>query len=136
MCMVVKWNSPLVVLPYSSPSLDIKKKKKKKENKSNKRRNTDFRELACPRNTIWILNRNIESAEAVFQMCFIKKRVLQKFGKICRKTSVPDSLLGWKPAVLWKRDSQAFSYELFKTFKSTFLTEYLQATASWNIIFV
>ena len=54
---------------------------------------------------IWILNRNIGSAEAVVQSCFVKKRDLQKLEKIYMKTSVLESLLSQRPVISLKKDS-------------------------------
>ena len=69
-----------------------------------------------PINTIWIFSHNIESAEAVFQSCFVKKRDLKKFGKIYSNTSVPEFFLGWRPANL--SNKSVFTSVLLRIFQN------------------
>ena len=52
------------------------------------------------------LNKSVlKSSEVVIQSGFLNKRVLKEFGEICKKISVLESLLDWRPVYLLKRDS-------------------------------
>ena len=129
-------NSQMVSYSYSSSFLDTTKKKKKRKEKSNRQKNKLFWELTFKiqfgLNTIWIL-----IAISLYWTCrsshperFFKNFIkFLEFKEICKKTFMLESLLGWRPANLLKRDSRTgvFRWVLQKKLRTIFW----QDTSEW-----